>query len=83
MVLAAEVASRSPNLTRVDTQEAAVLGSAPDPEGIHEGQATGYYPGTGEGDSSEITGPGDDLARERELTISAFWRLLSDGYDTW
>ena len=84
VVLAAEVAANSLNHTKASTQGAAVPGSVPNLEGSPEGRDTGYYPGTVEGGTNEITGPGTEPERERELTISAFWRLLSDaGYDTW
>ena len=58
--------------------------SGPVTEGSPKGQDTGYQPGTVEGGTSEINGQSTEPERDRELVISAFWKLLSDaGYDTW
>ena len=54
-------------------------------EGDREGgQPAGYIQGTRDRSINEVTGPGLGTEAERELVISAFWRLLADaGYDVW
>ena len=54
-------------------------------EGDREGgQPAGYIHGTGNRGINEVTGPSLGTEAERELVISAFWRLLADaGHDVW